>query len=43
MGRRIVFSSPLVAQTDMPHRMKMDCQEICSSIMEKHSDNELVE
>ena len=42
VGRRIVFTTPLVAQTDMPARMKVECQELCSSIMEKHSDNELV-
>ena len=42
VGRKIVFTTPLVAHTDMPLKMKMDCQEICSSIMEKHSDNELV-
>ena len=42
VGRRIVFTYPLVAQTDMPARMKAECQELCSSIMEKHSDNELV-
>ena len=37
-----MFTYPLVVQTDMSRKMKMDCQEICSSIMEKHSDNELV-
>jgi hypothetical protein len=37
-----VFSYPLTAQTDMPHKMKLDCQEICSNVMEKHSDNEAV-
>ena len=42
VGRKIVFTYPLVVQTDMTRKMKMDCQEICSSIMEKHSDNELV-
>ena len=42
VGRKIVFTYPLVAHTDMPLRMKAECQELCSSIMEKHSDNELV-
>ena len=42
VGRRIVFSYPLTAQTDMHHKMKLDCQEICSNVMEKHSDNEAV-
>ena len=58
-----MFSYPLVAQTDMPKKMKLgkqrmtmhylghffeinfflgECQELCSSIMEKHSDNEVV-
>ena len=37
-----MFSYPLTAQTDMPHKMKLDCQEICSNVMEKHSDNEAV-
>ena len=54
-----MFSYPLVAQTDMPQKMKLgknneakiyinndfndeECQELCSSIMEKHSDNEVV-
>ena len=37
-----MFTYPLVAHTDMPLRMKVECQELCSSIMEKHSDNELV-
>ena len=42
VGRKIVFTYPLVAHTDMPLKMKAECQELCSSIMEKHSDNELV-
>ena len=42
VGRRIVFSYPLTAQTDMHHKMKLDCQEICSNVMEKHSNNEEV-
>ena len=42
VGRRIVFSYPLVAQSDMPQKMKLECQELCSSVMEKHSDNYLV-
>ena len=37
-----MFSYPLTAQTDMHHKMKLDCQEICSNVMEKHSDNEAV-
>ena len=37
-----MFSFPLTAQTDMPHKMKLDCQEIYSNVMEKHSDNEAV-
>ena len=42
VGRRIVFSYPLLARTDMPINMRNDCQEICSNVMEKHSDNEMV-
>ena len=37
-----MFSYPLTAQTDMHHKMKLDCQEIFSNVMEKHSDNESV-
>ena len=38
-GRRIVFSYPMAKYVDMSDKMKLDCIEICSSALEKHTDN----